>query len=68
MTLSGCPGDLDQRIELYCLHRLSADQAKKFEQHLAVCPACLYQVLDTDLFLESLISALRETHQEYPYN
>jgi anti-sigma factor RsiW len=48
-------------MELYCLHRLGAEQAREFEQHLAVCPACLYEVLDTDLFLESLISALKET-------
>ncbi len=61
MTMSGCPADLDERTELYCLKRLNADQARQFEEHLAVCPACLSEVLDTDLFLESLICALRET-------
>jgi hypothetical protein len=61
MTMSGCPGDLDERTELYCLHRLNADQTKIFEEHLAVCPACFYEVLDADLFLESLILALKET-------
>ena len=57
---AGCPNDLDERMELYCLNRLSAAEMKRFEAHLANCPACLYEVLDTDMFLESLIEALRE--------
>jgi hypothetical protein len=58
--MSGCPGDLDERAELYCLRRLSEEEARQFEAHLAVCPACLDDVLTTDLFLESLICALQE--------
>jgi hypothetical protein len=60
MIVPGCPSDLDERIELYCLHRLSQDEERKFEEHLTVCPACLSEVFDTDLFLDSLISALKE--------
>jgi hypothetical protein len=61
MIMAACPSDLDERMELYCLHRLGHVQAREFEEHLAVCPACLYEVLDTDLFLESLICALQES-------
>ena len=62
--MPGCPNDLDERLELYCLNRLKADEATRLEDHLAICPACLYEALDTDMFLESLISALEEVREE----
>ena len=64
LTMTGCPYDIDERTELYCLNRLSPSEAKQFEAHLAVCPACLSEALETDLFLESLITALEEMEQE----
>lgn len=62
--MPACPNDLDERMELYCLNRLRPDEARRFEDHLAICPACLYEALDTDMFLESLISALEEVGTE----
>ncbi len=62
--MPACPNDLDERMELYCLNRLRPDEATRFEDHLAICPACLYEALDTDMFLESLISALEEVTAE----
>jgi hypothetical protein len=60
MTTMGCPDDIDERMELYCLHRLSDEQNTKFEQHLAICPVCLFETLETDSFIESLVLALKE--------
>lgn len=59
-----CPNDLDERTELYCLNRLAPTEVKAFEAHLAACPACLDQVLETDLFLESLLTVLEEVSEK----
>ena len=64
ISITGCPTDLDERTELYCLDRLQPAEARSFEQHLVNCPVCLYEVLETDLFLESLRSALRELTED----
>jgi hypothetical protein len=64
VTMTGCPCDIDERTELYCLNRLSILEAKRFESHLAVCPACLSEALETDMFLESLVAALEEMEEE----
>jgi len=63
-TMTGCPYDIDERTELYCLNRLSPTEAKRFEAHLAECPACLSEALETDWFLECLLAALEETEVE----
>jgi anti-sigma factor RsiW len=65
MIMAACPNDLDERMELYCLHRLGAAQEREFEAHLAVCPACMRELLDTELFIESLVLALKETDQSF---
>lgn len=61
-----CPNDLDERLELYCLDRLCRAEARQLEGHVAQCPACLYELLDTDLFLDSLVSALDEVEMKEP--
>ena len=53
-------------MELYCLNRLSVRETKRFEAHLARCPACLHEALETDLFLESLVVALEELRDRTP--
>lgn len=60
MIITACPEDLDERTELYCLDRLPVGETRRFERHLAECPACLCEVFNTDLFLDCLKSALRE--------
>ncbi len=60
ITITACPDDLDERTELFCLNRLTLEETKKFERHLAVCPACLCEVFEADLFLDSLRLALHE--------
>ncbi len=67
ISMSCCPDDLDERTELYCLNRLPAAEVDRFEAHLLTCPACLDQVLETDLFLESLITALKEVGRRESY-
>ncbi len=65
ITISyGCPVDLDERTELYCLNRLSVGDARRFEAHLAVCPPCFYEAAETDLFLKALLAALRELEDQ----
>lgn len=64
-TMLECPNDLDERMELYCLARLCPAEARQLEGHVAKCPACLYELLDTDFFLESLVSALDEVEEEH---
>jgi anti-sigma factor RsiW len=59
-TTCDCPTDLDERMELYCLSRLSATETRRLEAHLANCPACLSEALDTELFLECLKEALTD--------
>jgi|SRR5947209_3088581 len=60
IVINGCPEDLDERSELYCLHRLSHTEVSELESHLAVCPACLLDVTDARAFLSCLRMALRE--------
>jgi anti-sigma factor RsiW len=61
-----CPNDLDERMELYCLDRMHPAEARELENHVATCPACLYEMLGTDFFLESLVSALHECEEGRP--
>lgn len=60
ITITACPDDLDERSELFCLNRLTLDETRSFEKHLAKCPACLCEVFETDLVLDSLRLALHE--------
>jgi len=64
MAVRGCPVEIEEWIELYCLDRLTACETKRVEAHLAACPDCFQDAMDEDLFLAALRAALLELDLE----
>lgn len=66
LNIIECPNNLDELLERYYLNRLKHGQARALEEHAVKCPRCFQELMLTGLFLESLISALREMEEEPP--
>ncbi len=56
-TALGCPANLPEMADLYCLDRLDARHAAEFETHFLCCVACLKEVQRTDEFILALGAA-----------
>jgi anti-sigma factor RsiW len=44
LSVNQCPKDVSEVSDLYCLHRLTPEQERVFEEHYLHCPACTKEV------------------------
>jgi hypothetical protein len=49
-----CPADAAEAAEAYCLKRLSAEAARRFEWHFLSCPDCSVAVEQALDFIEAM--------------
>jgi anti-sigma factor RsiW len=57
------PGD--HELRLFELGKLSDDESRQIERHLASCPSCRERIVETEA-TDAFIQWLRKFHQEKP--
>lgn len=61
LSADHCPDDVSSVADLYCLNRLSSEQAQVFEDHYLQCPDCAAQVELAQNFIDGLRDATERT-------
>ncbi len=59
-SVEQCPSDASELAELYCLKRLTPEQEQQFEEHFLMCPRCLDELHQAELYIGDMRSALSE--------
>ena len=57
LSVNQCPKDVSEVSDLYCLHRLTPEQERVFEEHYLHCQACAKQVARSQRFIAALRAA-----------
>jgi anti-sigma factor RsiW len=57
LSVNQCPKDVSEVADLYCLHRLTPEQERVFEEHYLHCPACAEEVARSHCFIAALKTA-----------
>jgi anti-sigma factor RsiW len=53
----GCPAEIEEKAEAYCLGHLPAEEAERFADHFMVCPACAAIVLEANAYIRAMKAA-----------
>jgi hypothetical protein len=57
LSVNQCPKEVSEVADLYCLHRLTPEQERVFEEHYLHCPACAKEVERSHCFIAALKAA-----------
>jgi anti-sigma factor RsiW len=66
LDASGCPPDPPEVAESYVMGRLGTEDARAFEAHFLICPACASAVEDADKFVRAIRTAAQRLRAEPP--
>jgi hypothetical protein len=61
-----CPDDRSEVAERYCMGKLSADEAREFEDHYLTCASCTEVVEKTGRFIGAMRSAGAKSDRTTP--
>ena len=64
MNTDLCPSDAAEVAEMYCLNKLSPEEARTFEDHYMTCPRCAEEVQKAQEFINAIREAARRVQDE----
>jgi len=59
MSTDPCPSDAAEVAEMYCLKKLSPEEARTFEDHYMTCSRCAQKVQKAQEFVNAIRHAAR---------
>jgi hypothetical protein len=54
LSVHQCPEDVSEVADLYCLHRLTQEEERVFEEHYLQCPACVRELERSQRFIAAI--------------